>query len=511
MAIIGRNIIAQPRNPGDMPSWAAQMYGTTRAPMNQNFNGAAVELPGIGSTTPVIGNTQNGAVGVTFDGADMLPGRRVKFGVWYSTTAGAKDIGAVMLMPQFHYFANRHWLEPSSRPWGGQNRAIGEYEDKLLALTVDAPKSVGDYIYIESEPVELPDFMDFQARNAHNSTVNYETPNHEMMWAVAVANGPMNAIRLAAVRVDIETGDEYASEWYSGYIDGSKTDSDDTSFHWTGPPFDSASYAELAITLVEVTPAAPVFTDNDDDGGGSWTTDELEGVIYTPAEGVAAPGETITVTATALDGYVIVGESEWAHTFPDAPPELIRVTAYPPYWTDNDDDGGGSWTTPGIAGVIYTPAEGVAAPGETITVTATPADGYTLEGVTSWAHTFPGAPLPEPEPGAYANTVAGRVATALSVDTSDDEAMDIVLEGANTVIMFAYAYCRGNGFTMTRAGDIVTDKPDITAAIVAGATRYVANPTGLEYRAGTETVSGAFSGWTLAEQAVLNNYRKRWA
>src|SRR5699024_11963864 len=82
--------------------------------------------------------------------------------------------------------------EPSSRPWGGQNKAIDEYEDKLLDLTVDAPKSVGDYIYIESEPVELPDFMDFQARNAHNSTVNYTTPNHEMMWAVAVANGAMN-------------------------------------------------------------------------------------------------------------------------------------------------------------------------------------------------------------------------------------------------------------------------------------------------------------------------------
>src|SRR5690625_5387527 len=126
MAIIGRNIIAQPRNPSDMPSWAAQMYGTTRAPMNQNFNGAAVELPGIGTTTPVIGNRTPGAVGVTFDGADMLPGRRVKFGVWYSTTAGAQDVGTVMLMPQFHYFANRHWLEPSSRPWGGQNKARSE-------------------------------------------------------------------------------------------------------------------------------------------------------------------------------------------------------------------------------------------------------------------------------------------------------------------------------------------------------------------------------------------------
>src|SRR5699024_10955425 len=109
------------------------------------------------------------------------------------------------------------------------------------------------------------------------------------------------------------------------------------------------------------------------------------------------------------------------------------------------------------------------------------------------------------------NAVAGRVATALSVDTTDNEAMEIVLEGTNTVIMFAYAYCRGNGFTMTRAGDIVTDKPDITAAIVAGATRYVANPTGLENRASSESISGAISGWTLAEQSVLNNYRKRWA
>src|SRR5690625_5848099 len=117
---------------------------------------------------------------------------------------------------------------------------------------------------------------------------------------------------------------------YSGYVDGSKTDSDDTSFHWTGPPFDSASYAELAITLVEVTPAAPVFTDNDDDGGGSWTTDELDGVTFDPASGVAAPAETMTVTATPLDGYVIVGATAWADTFPAARPHLLaqRATAH---------------------------------------------------------------------------------------------------------------------------------------------------------------------------------------
>src|SRR5699024_12012199 len=99
----------------------------------------------------------------------------------------------------------------------------------------------------------------------------------------------INNTRLAAVLVDIELGDEYASEWYSGYVDGSKTDSDDMSFHWTGPPFESASDAELVIARVEVTPAAPVFTDNEEDGGGSWTTDELEGVTFDPASGVAAP------------------------------------------------------------------------------------------------------------------------------------------------------------------------------------------------------------------------------
>src|SRR5690625_994541 len=155
MAIIGRNNIDQPRNPGDMPSWAVQMYGTTRAPMNQNFNGAAVELPGIGTTTPVIGNRTPGAVGVTFDGAEMLPGRRARLGVGSASAAGAKDVGSVMRMPPSHCCANRHWLEPSARRWGGQNKASAGYEDELLDLTVDAPTSVGDYSDIESEPVEL--------------------------------------------------------------------------------------------------------------------------------------------------------------------------------------------------------------------------------------------------------------------------------------------------------------------------------------------------------------------
>ncbi len=107
--------------------------------------------------------------------------------------------------------------------------------------------------------------------------------------------------------------------------------------------------------------------------------------------------------------------------------------------------------------------------------------------------------------------VTRKVCTILSVDVEDDEALDIVKESVMTIVMLAYAYCRGQGFTMNEAGQVSTSKPDITAAITAAAARYTANPTGLEYRAGTETVNGAFSGWTLAEQYVLNQYRKRWA
>lgn len=190
------------------------------------------------------------------------------------------------------------------------------------------------------------------------------------------------------------------------------------------------------------------------------------------------------------------------------------VKAVQPTWQDNLEDGGGEWTTETIEGVTYDPASGTASPGETVTVTATADSGYELTGKSEWTYTFHTVepePEPDPEPGDYMLAVTRKVCTILSVDVEDDEALDIVKESVMTIAMLAYAYCRGQGFTMNEAGQVSTNKPDITAAITAAAARYTANPTGLEYRAGTETVNGAFSGWTLAEQYVLNNYRKRWA
>lgn len=70
---------------------------------------------------------------------------------------------------------------------------------------------------------------------------------------------------------------------------------------------------------IPVTTQAPEWVDDEVNGGGSWTTASQTGVTYSPASGTAAPGESVTVTATAGEGYVIDGEVSWSHTFPAAP------------------------------------------------------------------------------------------------------------------------------------------------------------------------------------------------
>lgn len=70
---------------------------------------------------------------------------------------------------------------------------------------------------------------------------------------------------------------------------------------------------------IEVTAQAPTWTDDTDIGGGTWSVPALEGITYSPVPRVAASGETVTVRAVAMQGYTIVGESTWSHTFPLAP------------------------------------------------------------------------------------------------------------------------------------------------------------------------------------------------
>ena len=82
----------------------------------------------------------------------------------------------------------------------------------------------------------------------------------------------------------------------------------------------------------------------------------------------------------------------------------IPVTASGPTWVDDQDSGGGTWTTPTQTGITYSPASGTATPGQAVTVTATAQPGYVLQGAASWSHTFPSAPgvgLPYAIPTAF--------------------------------------------------------------------------------------------------------------
>ncbi|OCB20062.1 hypothetical protein A5674_05675 [Mycobacterium malmoense] len=90
--------------------------------------------------------------------------------------------------------------------------------------------------------------------------------------------------------------------------------------------------------------------------------------------------------------------------------------------------------------------------------------------------------------------------------------VDALLAGGTDAIVplittMAKAYTRGQGFD----GD--TPNAEIGAVITTASARLAANPKQL---GNTETagpfsaaVVGGFNGWTLAEQFVLNRYRKR--
>jgi hypothetical protein len=86
-----------------------------------------------------------------------------------------------------------------------------------------------------------------------------------------------------------------------------------------------------------------------------------------------------------------------------------------------------------------------------------------------------------------------------------DDATLVALADEHLPIVTAMvrSYTRGNGFTGTSPAD------DIRAVILTATARLMANPEQLGYQRGSVSLSGGFTGWSLAETFVLNRYRKR--
>lgn len=144
----------------------------------------------------------------------------------------------------------------------------------------------------------------------------------------------------------------------------------------------------------------------------------------------------------------------------------------------------------------------------TITIVPTPAEGYifTSEPVPI-THTF--EPIPDPGPDDPTGTKEGAayIARLMKRAQLEDE-----LEQLETyyeqVRMFVMGYTRGRGFDVYGK-----PKPPLMAVICAGAARLAGNPEQVSmYQMDNITVRPAvFQGYTLAEQGVLHNYRRRQA
>lgn len=102
---------------------------------------------------------------------------------------------------------------------------------------------------------------------------------------------------------------------------------------------------------------------------------------------------TITVEAQAAEvGVQLSGATTWSFTFPDSSGSVTIVVATAPTFTDSTS-GPGTIGIPNVTGVNYRIGGETVAPGTypgvgPVTVTASAAVGYAINGVTGWSHVF---------------------------------------------------------------------------------------------------------------------------
>lgn len=101
----------------------------------------------------------------------------------------------------------------------------------------------------------------------------------------------------------------------------------------------------------------------------------------------------------------------------------------------------------------------------------------------------------------------GHELAALLGAEDDPTFLPIAEAAIRAVSQVAWAYTRGNGFDIP--GQKVAE--DVGAVILMGAARYANNPEAnvREEWDDHSVLMTPFTGWTLAEQVVLNRYRRR--
>lgn len=113
---------------------------------------------------------------------------------------------------------------------------------------------------------------------------------------------------------------------------------------------------------------------------------------------------------------------------------------------------------------------------------------------------------PEGEPLTSVGVPDGAaLAKHLGWPAEDAETLAMCARHVEHITTLVHSRTRGRGFGVTAA----TCAPDLAEIILSAAARSVADPTGARrVEVGTVVTSPTpFTGWTLAEQAVLSRYR----
>ncbi|WP_245905963.1 hypothetical protein [Mycolicibacterium palauense] len=113
-------------------------------------------------------------------------------------------------------------------------------------------------------------------------------------------------------------------------------------------------------------------------------------------------------------------------------------------------------------------------------------------------------PQPEPEPGALPGVAEAAQKVAAFLGQADNpQVLLLAAEVTPVITAMVRAYVRDRGFTGA------VPNAELSSVIITASARLMANPEQLDTTVGATGIRGAFAGWTLAEQAVLNRYRKR--
>ena len=144
-----------------------------------------------------------------------------------------------------------------------------------------------------------------------------------------------------------------------------------------------------------VTPVAPALVPSDEcEVEATVSTPQVAGVSYSQTR----EGNVVTVTATALEGYVIAdgATTTWTFTIPEAEecegpvePSTVVTPVAPALVPSDECEVEATVSTPQVAGVSYSQTR----EGNVVTVTATALEGYVIAdgATTTWTFTIPEA------------------------------------------------------------------------------------------------------------------------